>query len=86
MAVILDHLMNLSSIVHFHRKKSGLTQKALADLAGVGKTVVFEIENGKTSIQFDTLIKVLKALNIRINYSSPIIHLMSADNEDNQSL
>jgi transcriptional regulator with XRE-family HTH domain len=37
----------IGNIIRFHRKKSGLTQKALADIAGVGKTVVFDIENGK---------------------------------------
>lgn len=81
MSVNINKFMNLSTTVRFHRKKSGLTQKALADLAGVGKTVVFDIEKGKTSIQFDTLVKVLDALNIKINYSSPIIHLMSNENE-----
>lgn len=78
--------MELSEIIKYHRKKSGLTQKSLADLAGVGKTVVFDIENGKTSIQYDTLVKVLDALNIKINYSSPIIHLMSRENEKSKSI
>ena len=34
-------------IVKWHRKKSGLTQNELADLAGVGKSVVFDVEHGK---------------------------------------
>jgi serine/threonine-protein kinase HipA len=37
----------LSEIVLFHRKKSGLTRNQLADLAGVGKTVIYDIEKGK---------------------------------------
>jgi DNA-binding XRE family transcriptional regulator len=37
----------ISEIVLFHRKKSGLTRNQLADLAGVGKTVIYDIENGK---------------------------------------
>lgn len=78
--------MELNEIIKYHRKKSGLTQKSLADLAGVGKTVVFDIEKGKTSIQYDTLVKILDALNIKINYSSPIIHLMSRENEKSKSI
>lgn len=56
-----------------HRKKSGLTQKQLADLAGVGKTVVFDIEHGKETVQFDSLKKVCTALNITIMLESPIM-------------
>lgn len=73
--------MELAEIIKYHRKKSGLTQKGLADLAGVGKTVIFDLEKGKTSVQFDTIIKVLNALNIKINFNSPIIHLMGVKNE-----
>jgi y4mF family transcriptional regulator len=56
-----------------HRQKSGLNQKQLADLAGVGKTVIFDIEHGKQTVQFDTLQKVCRALNITIQFASPII-------------
>ena len=63
----------LGAIVRFHRKKSGLTQERLAVLAGVGKTVVFDIEKGKDSIQLDTLQKVLNVLNIRLNLESPLM-------------
>lgn len=63
----------ISEIVLFHRKKSGLTRNQLADLAGVGKTVIYDIENGKETIRYSTLQKVLKALNIKINFSSPLM-------------
>lgn len=46
-------------------------------LAGVGKTVIFDIEHGKESIRYDTLCKVLDALNISIHYDSPILREMS---------
>ncbi len=65
---------DIGAIVRYHRKKAGLTQNALADLAGVGKTVVFDIEKNKQSVQWDTLSKVLRALNIRIVFESPLIH------------
>lgn len=65
--------MDLASVVKNHRKKSKLSQAELAELAGVGKTVVYDIEKGKQSIRFNTLLKVLKALNITIKYSSPLL-------------
>ena len=64
---------DLKDIVRNHRRLSGLSQAELAKLAGVGKTVVFDIEHGKESIQFDTLKKVLAALNIKLSLQSPIL-------------
>ena len=64
---------DLKSIVRQHRRLSGLSQAELARLAGVGKTVVFDIEHGKESVQFDTLKKVLAALNIRLALQSPVL-------------
>jgi HTH-type transcriptional regulator/antitoxin HipB len=66
----------MSDIILFHRKESGLTRNQLADLAGVGKTVIYDIENGKESIQFSTLQKVLKALNIKIIFTSPLMEVL----------
>jgi len=67
----------LSEIVFFHRKKSGLTRKQLADLAGVGKTVIYDIEKGKETIRFSTLQKVLKVLNIKITFTSPLMGVLN---------
>ncbi len=67
----------MSEIVLFHRKKSGLTRIQLANLAGVGKTVIYDIEKGKETIRFSTLQKVLKALNIKIIYTSPLMEVFN---------
>jgi y4mF family transcriptional regulator len=64
---------DLKNIVRHHRKLSGLSQTELAKLAGVGKTVVFDIEPGKESVRFDTLKKVLVALNIKFILQSPVL-------------
>lgn len=64
-----------TDIIRFHRKKSGLSQTELARLAGLGKTVIFDIERGKQSIRFDTLLKVMKVLNISIQFQSPLMDL-----------
>ncbi len=73
----------ISDIVKYHRKKSRLTQKELADLAGVGKTVVFDIENGKETIRLSTLKRVLDTLNITLNFQSP---LMEEFNEKSKNI
>ena len=66
----------IAEIVRFHRKQSGLSRKQLADMAGVGKTVIFDIENEKETIRFSTLKKVLTALNIKMNLESPLMERM----------
>jgi y4mF family transcriptional regulator len=71
----LEHKLN--EIVLFHRKKSGLSRNQLADLAGVGKTVIYDIEKGKETIRFSTLQKVLAALNIKINFTSPLMEVLN---------
>jgi y4mF family transcriptional regulator len=64
---------DLKKIVREHRRLSGLSQSQLAKIAGVGKTVIFDIEHGKESVQFDTLKKVLDALNIKFILQSPVL-------------
>ncbi|MFC1823861.1 helix-turn-helix domain-containing protein [Thermodesulfobacteriota bacterium] len=67
----------LSEIILFHRKQSGLTRNQLSVLAGVGKTVIYDIESGKETIRFSTLQKVLKALNIKITFTSPLMEILN---------
>lgn len=62
-----------SKIIQWHRKKSKLSQIQLAELAGVGKTVVFDIEHGKETIRFSSLQKVCGVLNISIQMASPLM-------------
>ncbi|MEP0860267.1 MAG: helix-turn-helix transcriptional regulator [Ignavibacterium sp.] len=71
----------LSEIVKHHRKQAGLTQKGLADLAGVGKTVIYDIEKGKETVQWDTVNKILNVLNIKIKFESPLLKPMENNNE-----
>ncbi|HRR42422.1 MAG TPA: helix-turn-helix domain-containing protein [Syntrophales bacterium] len=63
---------SLGTIVQRHRKKSGLSRERLGEIAGVGKTVIYDIEHGKTTVRFNTVKKVLDALNIRVRYISPL--------------
>jgi HTH-type transcriptional regulator/antitoxin HipB len=63
----------IGQIIHAHRKASGLSREACARLAGVGKTVIYDMEHGKETMQLDTLLKVLRVLNISILLNSPIM-------------
>ena len=63
----------VAQIVRFHRQKSGLSRNDLATLADVGKTVIFDIEHGKQSVQWLSLMKVLTALNIQLALKSPFM-------------
>ena len=71
----------LGQIVRFHRRLAGITQKGLGDMAGIGKTAVFDIEHGKASVRMDTLMKVLEVLNIRVELRSPLMSAFEAEAE-----
>jgi HTH-type transcriptional regulator / antitoxin HipB len=71
-------MKSLSEIVIAHRRLAGLSQAGLAKLAGVGKTVVFDLEHGKQSIRYDTLGKILSVLNITITFDSPLMERLRA--------
>lgn len=67
----------LSELVRLHRKAAGLSRNDLAVLAGVGKTVLYDLEHGKMSVRLDTLLKILRTLNINLHYDSPLLREMS---------
>ncbi len=64
---------NIGKAIRYHRKRSGLSQLELAELAGVGKTSVFDIEKGKPTVRLATLLAVLGALNIEVNLCGPLM-------------
>ncbi|MBI5701083.1 helix-turn-helix transcriptional regulator [Candidatus Saganbacteria bacterium] len=63
----------IGEIVRLHREKANLTQLELAELSGVGKTVIFDIEKGKTTVKIATLLKVFRSLNISMALGGPIL-------------
>ena len=63
----------LATLIRMHRKAAKLTQLQLAELAGVGKTVVFDIEKGKETVKLSTLRKILNVLNIEIQLTSSLL-------------
>jgi y4mF family transcriptional regulator len=69
----MKELHELAEVVSVHRKASKLSRNQLAEIAGVGKTVIYDIEKGKETVQLDTLQKILKALNIKAILTSPLL-------------
>lgn len=63
---------DLGLFIRVHRKQAGLTQLQLANLAGLGKTTVFDIEKNKETVNWNKLLAVLKVLNIEVKFISPI--------------
>ena len=51
------------------RKDRNLTQEQLGELVGVKKAQISKIENSLTDARFDTILKVFKALNAKINFN-----------------
>jgi hypothetical protein len=49
------------------RKESGLSQRDLAEKAGLTQNTIYKIENGKFSVGIDVLGKVAEALNRKID-------------------
>ena len=80
--VFVKKMSQIGELVKYHRKRAGLTQLALADLGGVGKTTVFDIEHGKLTVQLDSLLSVLGVLNISIELSGPFSHEFAEKQED----
>lgn len=62
----------LADLIKYHRKRSGLTQIQLAEMAGVGKNLVYELEKGKQSIRLENLLKIMQVLNIELDFRSPL--------------
>ncbi len=44
------------------RKKEGVSQESLADLAGLDRTYISDIENGKRNVSIETIFKITEAL------------------------
>ena len=55
------------------RKERNLTQEELGKLVGVKKAQISKLENSVTDARFETIIKVFKALNARINFNVELL-------------
>jgi len=51
------------------RQEQNMTQEELGELVGVKKAQISKIENSLTDARFDTILKVFRALNVKISFN-----------------
>ncbi len=56
------------------RLQRNLTQQQLGELVGVQKAQISKLENSLTDARFDTVMKVFKALNAKVNFSVELLN------------
>ena len=56
------------------RKERNLTQEQLGELVGVKKAQISKLENSLTDARFETIIKVFKALNAKVNFTVELLN------------
>lgn len=71
----------LKEVVKYHRKEAGLSRRELSELSGVSTTFLSDLEGGKETLQYDKVLAVLRTLNIKCVFQSPLLTRMSAASE-----
>ena len=66
-ALQLPELARLGEVVREQRQELGLSQEALADLAGLDRSYMGGVERGEHNIAFINLLKVSKALGLPLS-------------------
>jgi transcriptional regulator with XRE-family HTH domain len=66
MSASQQHRRILGETVRAKRTKAGLSQEALAEKAGLSTVFISRIERGIESPSFDSLVKIAKALKVRV--------------------
>ena len=60
----IDSFKNLGDLIRTVRNAKDLSQQELADMAGVGRRFVSELENGKATLEIGRVLTVCQALGI----------------------
>ncbi len=63
----------LGHLISFHRKKAGLTQVGLAEMAGVSRSVVQDLEAGKGRTVWTHIEAILNILNVELQPVGPLV-------------
>lgn len=64
----------LGQAIRQARLERNLTQEELGKLVGVKKAQISKIENSLTDARFETIIKVFKALNAKVNFNVELLN------------
>ena len=66
MVVGLKHRKVFGENLRRHRKNARLSQEKLAELADLHPNDVGEVERGETNVSLDVLVRVARALEVRV--------------------
>ena len=61
-----DHTCSITENIRRAREERGLTQEALAELAGISHSHLSKVESGSRTIGMKTYIKILEALEVAV--------------------
>ena len=64
----------LGEAIRQARLARNLTQEELGQLVGVQKAQISKLENSLTDARFETILKVFKALNVKINFTVELLN------------
>ena len=70
--VEISSMDQVSSLITLHRKKAKLSRNNLALLAGVGKTLIYNLEHASHNVGFNAILRVLHVLNLKLCMISPL--------------
>lgn len=64
----------IGQVIKQARKERKLTQAQLGKLVGVQKAQISKLENNLTDARFETILKVFRALNAKINFNVELLN------------
>ena len=76
---LITSAQSLGALIRDERKRQGLSQIELGKMTGLNQTTLSLIEKGKPSVQLQTILVLLSALNLNIQIGS---REQSAPDED----
>ena len=64
----MNSMSDVAVIVQRERKRQGATQIELSQMANVGVRFLRDVEDGKPSVHFDKLMRILSVLGIAVDF------------------
>ena len=63
----VNSMSEIAVIVQQERKRQGATQIELSQMANVGVRFLRDVEDGKSSVHFDKLMRILEVLGVAVD-------------------